>query len=181
MELLDAPVEESFDAVTEIDGVAVIRWPRESTRAVELARIGIPRVLLVAPDADPPDATDPLCEWVRMPADERDLQQRVVELRSRASAARPIVGDHGLLWRGETWVALSPIEARLAAALVGRPGRVISRARLEKIGWPHGAPNNRAVDGRIKVLRTRVAPVGLRIHTVRGQGYLVEIQPMPEG
>jgi DNA-binding response OmpR family regulator len=84
-----------------------------------------------------------------------------------------------VLWRGEKWVALSPIEARLAAALVGRPGRVISRARLEKIGWPDGAPNNRAVDGRIKVLRTRVAPVGLRIHTVRGQGYLAEIQPSP--
>jgi DNA-binding response OmpR family regulator len=84
-----------------------------------------------------------------------------------------------VLWRGDKWVALSPIESRLATALVGRPGRVISRARLEKIGWPGGAPNNRAVDGRIKVLRTRVAPLGLRIHTVRGQGYLAEIQPRP--
>jgi hypothetical protein len=179
MELLDAPVEQSSDASTEIDGVAVIHWPQDSVRAVELARIGVPRVLLVAPDCEPPDSSDPLCGWVRMPADERDLQQRVVELRGRASSARPIVGDHGVLWRGEKWVALSPIEARLAAALVGRPGRVISRARLEKIGWPDGAPNNRAVDGRIKVLRTRVAPVGLRIHTVRGQGYLAEIQPCP--
>ena len=179
MELLGAPVGQSSDAATEFDGVAVIRWPQDSTRAVELARIGVPRVLLVAVDADPPDQSDPLCDWVRVPADERDLQQRVVELRSRASAVRPIVGDHGVLWRGTKWVALSPIEARLAAALVGRPGRVISRARLEKLGWPDGAPNNRAVDGRIKVLRNRVAPLGLRIHTVRGQGYLAEIQPCP--
>ena len=82
MELLDAPVEQSFDAAaeaaTEIDGVVVLPWPQNATRAVELARIGVPRVLLVAPDAEPPDTTDPLCEWVRMPADERDLQQRVV-------------------------------------------------------------------------------------------------------
>jgi len=179
VELLDAPVEQSSDAPTEIDGVAVIRWPQDSTRAVELARIGVPRVLLIAADADPPDRSDPLCEWVRVPVDERDLQQRIVDLRSRASAARPIVGDHGVIWRGTLWVALSPIDARLAAALVGRPGRVISLARLEMLGWPEGAPNNRAVDGRIKVLRNRVAPLGLRIHTVRVQGYLAEIQPCP--
>jgi hypothetical protein len=181
VELLNAPLELSLDAATEVDGVAVVHWPRESTRAAELARIGAPRVLLVAADAEPPLDADGLCEWVRVPPDERDLQRRIVELRSRASTARPILGDHGVLWRGVQWVALSPIEARLAAALVGRPGRVLSRARLERIGWPDGAPNGRAVDSRIKMLRGRIGPVGVRIHTVRGQGYLAEIQPDPAG
>ena len=56
---------------------------------------------------------------------------------------------------------------------------MLSRRRLEQLGWPNGVPNARAIDGRIKVLRTRIAPVGVRIHTVRGQGYLAEIQAFP--
>jgi DNA-binding response OmpR family regulator len=58
---------------------------------------------------------------------------------------------------------------------------VLSRPRLEQLGWPDGLPSSRAIDARIKVLRERVAPIGLRIHTVRGQGYLAEIQAFPVG
>jgi hypothetical protein len=180
VELLDAPFERSFDALAEIDGVVVVHWPQDAARAVELARVGTPRLFLVAAEADPPQMRDDeLCAWVRLPAHERDVQARIVELRTRASVARPILGDHGLLWRGANWVALSPIEARLTAAFVARPGRVLSRARLEKTGWPEGSPNDRSVDARIKALRRRIAPIGMRIHTVRGQGYIAEIQPVP--
>ena len=179
MELLDAPFDPSFETLGEIDGVVVVRWPEDAARAAELERIGSPRLFLVAPEANAPAMADDLCAWVRLPAHERDVQASIVELRSRASIARPILGDHGLLWRGREWVALSPIEARLTAAFVARPGRVLSRARLERTGWPEGTPNDRSVDARIKALRRRVAPVGLRIHTVRGQGYIAEIQPVP--
>ena len=139
----------------------------------------VPRLLLVDIDAGEPSCPGPLCDWVREPVDERDLQSRIVALRGRASIDRPILGNHGVVWRGRVWVALSPIEERLTAALLGRSGRVLSRGRLEQLGWPNGIPNPRAIDGRIKVLRTRIAPVGVRIHTVRGQGYLAEIQPAP--
>jgi len=182
VDLLDAPFEHASDASVEVDGVVVIRWPEGAARAIELARAGTPRLFLVAAEADPPDPSadpDGLCAWLRLPADERDVQAQIVELRSRASIARPILGDHGLLWRGARWVALSPIEARLTAAFVSRPGRVLSRARLEKTGWPEGSPNDRSVDARIKALRRRIAPMGMRIHTVRGQGYIAEIQPAP--
>ena len=179
MELLDAPLEREIDALDEIDGVVVVRWPEDAARAAELARVGTPRLFLVAADAEPPTMTDDLCAWVRVPAHERDVQSSIVELRSRASVARPILGDHGLLWRGTQWVALSPIEARLTAAFIARPGRVLSRARLEKTGWPDGSPNDRSIDARIKALRRRIAPIGMRIHTVRGQGYIAEIQPIP--
>ena len=181
MEPLDAPFERTFDALSEIDGVVLVHWPEEASRVVELARAGTPRLLLVAADTEPPVRTDELCAWVRVPASERDVQARIVELRSRASLARPILGDHGLLWRGTRWVALSPIEARLTAAFVARPGRVLSRARLEKTGWPDGTTNGRSVDARIKALRRRIAPIGMRIHTVRGQGYIAEIQSVPPG
>jgi len=179
VELLDAPSERSSESSTAVDGVAVVRWPDEQTRADELARRAAPRVLLVAVGAEAPADTDPLCDWVQEPADELDVQSRIVELRGRASIDRPILGDHGVVWRGSVWVALSPIEARLTAAFLARPGRVLSRQRLEMVGWPDGLPSSRAIDARIKVLRERVAAVGLRIHTVRGQGYLAEIQPAP--
>jgi hypothetical protein len=179
VELLDAPL--ARDMSTAVDGVAVLAWPDEQARADDLARRSAPRLLLVAVGASPPGTNDALCDWVQEPADERDIQERIVELRKRASIERPILGDHGVLWRGLQWVALSPIEARLTGAFLARPGRVLSRARLEQLGWPDGLPSNRAIDARIKVLRERVAPIGLRIHTVRGQGYLAEIQPYPLG
>jgi hypothetical protein len=184
VELLDAPLERSVESSTRIDGVAVVRWPDERARVADLERMRVPRLLLVDIDAEPPPAggpcTGPLCDWVREPVDERDLQSRIVALRSRASIDRPILGDHGVVWRGPLWVALSPIEERLTAAFLARSGRVLSRRRLEQLGWPDGIPNARAIDGRIKVLRSRIAPIGVRIHTVRGQGYLAEIQPIPE-
>ena len=178
MELLDAPLERSSEPST-VDGVAVVRWPDEQARAEELARRSAPRLLLVAADTEPPAGDDPLCDWVQEPADELDVQSRIVALRNRASIERPILGDHGVVWREGVWVPLSPIEARLTAAFLARPGRVLSRQRLEQVGWPEGLPSNRAIDARIKVLRERVAAIGIRIHTVRGQGYLAEIQPPP--
>jgi hypothetical protein len=178
VELLDAPSEQSLESGA-VDGVAVVRWPDERARAEELARRGAPRLLLVAAGAEPPADDDPMCDWVLEPADELDVQSRIVALRGRASIDRPILGDHGVVWRGSVWVALSPIEARLTAAFLARPGRVLSRQRMEKVGWPEGLPSSRAIDARIKVLRERVAAIGMRIHTVRGQGYLAEIQPLP--
>jgi len=179
VELLDAPMERSIETPARIDGVAVVRWPDEHARAADLERMRVPMLALVDIDADPPLTAGPLTDWVREPVDERDLQSRIVALRCRASFDRPILGDHGVVWRGEVWVALSPIEERLTAAFLARSGRVLSRRRLEQLGWPDGIPNARAIDGRIKVLRTRIAPVGVRIHTVRGQGYLAEIQAIP--
>jgi DNA-binding response OmpR family regulator len=178
VELSEAPPERLHETST-VDGVAVVRWPDERARADELARRSAPRLLLVAIGEQPPAGNDPLCDWVQEPADELDVQSRIVELRNRASVERPILGDHGVVWRGTVWVPLSPIEARLTAAFLARPGRVLSRQRLEQVGWPEGLPSNRAIDARIKVLRERVGAVGIRIHTVRGQGYLAEIQPPP--
>jgi hypothetical protein len=179
VELLDAPSERAPELSNQIDGVVIVRWPQAAARIADLERRRIPRLLLVDRDAEAPPAAGPLSDWVRLPIDERDLQSRVVALRSRASIDRPILDDFGVVWRGRVWVALSPIEARLIGAFLARPGRVLSRGRLEQLGWPEGTSNHRAIDGRIKVLRRRIAPVGLRIHTVRGQGYLAEIQPRP--
>ena len=175
MEAVRALSERSPELPVELDGIALVLWPEEADRAEELARIRAPRLLLVAADVEPPATDGNTSDWLRWPADERSLQHRIVALRQTASAIKPILGEHGVIWRGDEWTALSPIEARLMSVFLARPGRVISRARLEQAGWPEGAPNTRAVDARMKMLRPRVAPLGVRIHTVRGQGYLAEI------
>lgn len=86
----------------------------------------------------------------------------------------PTLDEYGLLWQGDVWIALSPTEARLTEAFLARPGKVLSRRVLGAAGWPQGVPNARAVDSRIKALRKRLAPLAVRIHTVRGHGYLAD-------
>jgi DNA-binding response OmpR family regulator len=91
-----------------------------------------------------------------------------------AAARVPALDQYGVLWRGDDWVALSPINARLIGAFLAAPGKVLDRRTLGRAGWPDGVPNERSVDSRIKVLRRRVSPLGVRISTVRGHGYLAE-------
>ena len=168
------------DVPAMVEGIAIVRWPEEAARAAELQRSRTTRLLLVAPNATPPeiDEADPFTDWIYEPVDENTMHARIVALLGTASIAKPILGDHGVLWRGETWIALSPIEERITAALLARPGRVLGRARLEQAGWPDGLTNERAIDASITRLRKRLAPAGVRIHAVRGHGYLAEIQPV---
>jgi DNA-binding response OmpR family regulator len=88
----------------------------------------------------------------------------------------PAVDAYGLLRGGSAWVALSPIEARLAREFLDHPGQLIGRERLGAAGWPDGVPGARSVDSRIKTLRRRVEPLGVKIHTIRGRGYLASLE-----
>jgi DNA-binding response OmpR family regulator len=101
---------------------------------------------------------------------------RAIELAERPSGQpvrdEPVLDAYGLLRWGSAWVALSPIEARLAQEFIARPGQLVGREALGDAGWPDGVPNARSVDSRIKTLRRRVEPLGLKIHAIRGRGYL---------
>ena len=104
---------------------------------------------------------------------------RVSDLSERPSGRpgrdEPVIDAYGLLRWGSAWVALSPIESRLAREFLDRPGQLVEREVLGDAGWPEGVPNARSVDSRIKTLRRRVEPLGLRIHTIRGRGYLASL------
>ena len=54
--------------------------------------------------------------------------------------ARPVLDDFGVLRLNGSWVALPPLEARLAEALLERLGAVTSRDLLIRAGWPSGRP-----------------------------------------
>jgi DNA-binding response OmpR family regulator len=157
--------------------VILVRWPADDARRVELRADGVPRLLLVEAGATPPDVSDPLEDWVRVPADEVDLHARVEalerRLRSRTSGV-PDLDDDGVLRFAGEWVPLPPVEARLTRALIDRWGAVVGRDALTQAGWPDGSPGRNALDVHVLRLRRRLSPLALAIRTVRSRGYLLE-------
>jgi hypothetical protein len=157
--------------------VVLLRWPAESARRDELASARQPRLLLVEADNPPPVVGDDLEDWIRVPASEEDLRNRVEGLRRRidgSPAPLPDLDDDGVLRSGGRWVSLPPVEARLMTALLERYGAVVSRDALARAGWPSGAPGRNALDVHMLRLRRRLDPLDLVIRTVRSRGYLLE-------
>ena len=156
--------------------VVLVQWPTEELRREELRRGGVPRLLLVATGAPPPDV-DADEDWVRVPAPDPDVRARLHALARRTANGAPdvpTIDADGLLWVGQRWVSLPPVESRLTAALVARFGAVVSRDQLGRAGWPDGPTGRNALDVHVLRLRRRVAKVGLAIRTVRSRGYLLE-------
>jgi hypothetical protein len=163
------------------DAVELVAWPAEGDRRAALAVAGRPRLLLVAAGEAPPSCVDPLEDWVRLPGDPVDIESRRSLLRRRwgPPASRPVLDEDGVLRHGRHLAILPPVEARLAACLLRDADSVVAREALLDAGWPHrragdASADGRVLDGRIKLLRRRVAPLGLTIHTVRGVGFLLE-------
>jgi DNA-binding response OmpR family regulator len=163
--------------------VAVLKWPEQERERRRLASARAPRLLLVASSAPPPTSVDALEDWVRLPADPEELVARRACLLRRAREraaldAVPVLDDDGRLHRadGSTWVALPPVEARIAAVLLEQLGAVVPRRDLLAAGWPAGVDDARVLDRCVKRLRRRLTEVGLRIHTLPGRGALLEQQ-----
>lgn len=164
--------------------VALVRWPDQEQTRSALRASGRPRVLLLDPSTPAPEPGDPLEDWVRIPVAEADLQARVRWLAHRVAlgagalprptGTEPLLDEDGLIRVGERWVALPPVEHRLARALLAKLGTVVTREALSRAGWPDGAPGRNALDVHVLRLRRRLAPLRLTIHTVRSRGYLLE-------
>jgi hypothetical protein len=171
----DAPRARRYEA-SFAGSVSILAWPEQRTEAERCGRVGQRRLLLVAPDAEPPADWDGLTDWVRLPVDDRDLCARIAALQRLASRApEPVLDEFDVLWRGDRWTALAPIDAKIVDVLLTRCGSVVSRRDLGAAAWPDGMPAARAVDARLRRLRDRVEPLGLRIHTVGRGGLMLEI------
>ncbi len=167
----------------------MLRWPDEEGRRARISQAGTPRLLLVPDGEEPPAVADCLEDWIRVPAPEQEVRARVDALAVRSQAhlangqsepdtpAGPVLDDFGVLRLNGAWVALPPLEARLAGALLERMGAVTSRELLIRAGWPSGTPGRNALDVHVLRLRRRLQPVGLAIRTVRSRGYLMEPAP----
>jgi DNA-binding response OmpR family regulator len=156
--------------------VVLVRWPEEDARLRQLRETGSPRLLLLNGESEPPESADCLEDWIRLPADDRDMRARVARLASRSEteqSAPQVDGDGLLRYRGR-WVALSPVESALAVTLVDRFGAVVGRDTLARRAWPEGTPTRNALDVHMLRLRRRIAPLGVEVRTVRSRGYLMQ-------
>lgn len=164
--------------------VAVLHWPAEAEERWRLAHEGRVRLLLVAAQAASPEVSDPLEDWVRLPASDSDIEARLRGLAARrrrleagSSAPEgvgpPMVDDDGRIHLGAQWIALSNTEAAMMTALVEAAGAVVSREALAEAAWGDERPSRNVLDVHMVRLRRRIEPLGLVIRTVRGRGYVL--------
>lgn len=162
------------------DDVAVLRWPGDAARRDDLIRHGRVRLVVVAPGVLPPASPDGLEDWVR-DDDPLELFLRKERLRRRQAARAPaVLDDDGLLRRGPRWVALSPRDLQLATVLLARPGALVGRPQLLAVVSPgHDTDDRRMLDTLVRRLNHRIAPLAMRVHTVRASGFLLELADLP--
>jgi len=132
-------------------------------------------------------------DYLAKPFGIRELQARVRALLRRSSrsahdsevyagklVASEILLDEGThsAYHGETPIELTPREFELLAALMRRPGIVLSREHLLKQAWKwEYIVETKTVDTHIKRLRDKLESAGIDpsvIETVRGYGYRIQ-------
>lgn len=162
-------------AVGDRDGeVAILEWPYRQQDREELKRRGVPRLLLIAPKTAPPECTDCLEDWVRLPADEADLDARLLALVTRRpSHTIPTLDEDGVLRRDNELAFLPPFEHKLAEILIDNFGEVVPTAIIErKLDYQ---PDTRCPSLRVHLsrVRKRIAPFDLNISCIRAVGYMM--------
>lgn len=176
-----APGLVTDDIVVE---VAILRWPEDSAALALLADAGLPRLLLVDAGVDPPTEADCRQDWVRMPAEDREIELRVRVLRSRAQAyqSSPTLDGFGRLLHRGRWVALSPVEEALARPLVAALSSVVTYDDLLRSAWPDAEPSENALRLHLMRLRRKLERLGLEVRSVRSCGVVLEeARPVASG
>jgi two-component system catabolic regulation response regulator CreB len=155
-------------------------------RELRAIRNGMPVIFLTAQAAE----ADRLLgfelgadDYVAKPFSPRELVARVKVALRRGMAPAPAGGfehdadGHRIRYRGQ-WLDLTRYEYGLLAALLQRPGAVLTRAQLMDRVWGDALDSgDRTVDTHVKTLRAKLreaAPEADPIRTHRGLGYSVE-------
>jgi two-component system, OmpR family, response regulator len=162
------------------DGLEVLRELRRTGNALPVliltARSEVSdRVLGLDAGAD---------DYLVKPFDLEELAARARALRRRRGGrAQPLIEHQGLtldpathrITRDAQEVSLSAREYAILAALLERPGAILSRAQLEGrlYGWAEEIDSN-AIEVHVHALRRKLGADF--IHTVRGLGYRVRTQ-----
>ena len=160
--------------------VVPVLWPEDNDRRLELHAVGTPRLLLVDQDVPPPEPLDCLEDWVRLSADDHEVRARVATLAARAEhiGLRPRIEPHGILRYQGQWVVLSPTEAALTASLIEQFGAVVKPDVLTRSA-PAGLTTRHALTVQLARVRSRLAPLGLAVFSVRSRGYVLDRSSHP--
>ena len=182
--ILDATVRVHpfrFDTSVAID-VSLLRWPAEAARREELARLGMPRVLVLGPTDPPPAGWNELEDWVRtpvdpaVPIDRADLVVRATTVARRGDLCqRPWLDGNGVVGFRERWCTVPEGQAAVVGLLVERFGAVVRDGEIVGL-YANGrtSAHAEAVKTSIRRVKNGVAPLGLRLSRVRGAGYLLD-------
>jgi DNA-binding response OmpR family regulator len=159
--------------------VAVLRWPDDQHAVARLDRLGLPRLLIIAPDTPPPESHSCLQDWIRLPVTDDDVRVRLDALRHHAARhpSAPAIDQFGQLSFRDRNVFLSPREHAIAHALVNEFGTPISEHELIHAGWPDGDGTDTALRLHCHRLRKRLAPLGLTVKSIRAYGYMLHQIP----
>ncbi|HEY4331329.1 MAG TPA: helix-turn-helix domain-containing protein [Ilumatobacteraceae bacterium] len=160
-----------------------MQWPRDEALRTNLARAGIARLLLVAQDADPPEVIGVNEDWIRVPADERDIvhrAQRLSQWVAHLASERLVIDANRIAHRGGAAVVLGELEAALLRLLMNDHG-LVSRESLETSLWPDGAPSQRSLDNLVFRLRGHLEHLGVAVRSARGRGFLIEVDDVAGG
>ena len=124
-------------------------------------------------------------DYVAKPFSPRELVARVRAVLRRARGAQPSTPfehdaeGHRIFFRGKL-LDLTRYEYLLLAALLQRPGAILSRAQLMDRVWGHDTDSSdRTVDTHVKTLRAKlreIDPAADPIRTRRGLGYSLEVE-----
>jgi hypothetical protein len=160
--------------------VVLLRWPDEVAELDQLRAKRIPRLLMVPEGEHPPVDGDPRSDWIRMPIADEELwtRLRTLELRAGGIDDAPALTDDGRLTCGDKWVAVSPIGERILRRLIEAFSTVVPTEELLACGWPDTAPDRPLLRVHMAKLRTLLAPLGLRIVSVRDRGYVLHWTPV---
>jgi hypothetical protein len=149
---------------------------------VDLARLGRPRILLVAPGEEPPTIDFRTEDWVRVPADEKELFFRIQRLTDQAEPAelRPVLDRDDVLHVGGRWVALSSSEAAILRPMLVNFGLLVPNELLFSPAAEGEPLWMAAFASRLHRLRLRLRSVGLEIHRIRNRGVLLAAIDPPQ-
>lgn len=168
------------DVPFPLDQIELLRWPGDGARRAAAAERGTPRLLLVANGALPP-RLDPGEDWIRIPADERDLLARMQRLAAefdRRSRPPYIEADVVLRYAGRT-VVVSEGEGAVLRPLIASFGELVTWDVLRRCLWPDAQRTARAMSSRVFRVRARIEPIGLTIYTIRGRGVVLDHDDRP--
>ena len=173
---LSADAPESRRRRLPRDDIQFLRWPLQYCERDRFLSNRTPVLWVAESNAEAPECTDPLEDWVRPPLKQSDVDARVESLIQRARNEQiPAISPDNVLCTNAARLPLADTEAAIMHVLVDNFQRVASRDQLIERAWGEECDDHRnALDLRILRLRRRIKPVRLAIVTVWGRGYLLE-------